>query len=306
MKSTEYFLPTLRETPAEAELVSHQLLLRAGYIRKLAAGVYTYLPLAWRTLRKLDGVLRDEMDAIGCGEMRMPTLHPKELLEETGRWNVDVVYKLQDRRDADFALGFTHEEVMADIARRDLRSWRNMPCLLYQIQTKFRDEARPRGGVIRTREFIMFDGYSFDRDEAGMDVSYRKFYRAYQNFYRRIGLPITIAEADGGDIGDLDNHEFMLLADSGEDTILLCRANGYAANAERCPVLPPVFEEADRDVANEKPLEMISTPGARTIEEVAGTLAVSPEYLVKTLLYTTTDGETVVTLVARRSRNQRD
>ena len=295
MKATDYFLPTLREVPAEAELISHQLLLRAGYIRKLSAGVYTFLPLAWRTVRKIEQVIRDEMDAIHCFEMRMPTLQPAEILQESGRWDVDVVYKLKDRREGDFALGFTHEEVMADIARREFRSWRDFPRLLFQNQTKFRDEPRPRGGVIRTREFIMFDAYSFDRDPDAMDVSYKKLWNAYDNVFRRIGLPVLTVEADGGVIGDLDNHEFMSLSPEGEDTILRCIHCGYAANAERCAV---VLEEAAAPSNNSdmKPLEIISTPGARSIAEVAGMLGAAPAYLVKTLIYAA-DGQTVAVLV---------
>ena len=297
LKYSEYFIPTLRDVPAEAELVSHQLLLRAGFVRKLSAGVYTLLPLGWRVVQKIESVLRDEMDAIACAEMRMPTLHPREMLEETGRWNVDVVYKLQDRREAEFALGFTHEEVMTDIARRDMRSWRDLPRLLYQNQTKFRDEPRPRGGMIRTREFIMFDAYSFDRDEAGMDVSYQKLKGAYDNFFARIQLPVVTAEADGGAIGDLDNHEFMVLSESGEDTILLCPNCGYAANAERCTVLTPESVLSSAPASNgDKPLEMVSTPGARTIDEVAGLLGTSANNLVKTLIYVA-DGTPVAVLV---------
>ena len=295
MKASEFFIPTLRDVPAEAELVSHQLLLRAGFIRKLGAGVYTYLPLAWRSIRKMEAVLRGEMEAIGCGEMRMPTLQQKEILVETGRWDVDVVYKLRDRREAEFALGFTHEEVMADIARRDMQSWRNLPRLLYQIQTKFRDEPRPRGGLIRTREFIMFDAYSFDRDTAGMDISYQKMWTAYNNTFRKLGLPTLVVEADGGAIGDLDNHEFMTLAESGEDTILRCPSCDYAANAERCAVvLPP--EETPAAPSSEKPLEMVSTPGAKTIAEVADMLGAAQKYLVKTLLFVA-DGVPVAALV---------
>ena len=294
MKASEFFIPTLRDTPAEAELISHQLLLRAGFIRKLGAGVYTYLPLAWRSIRKIEAVLRGEMEAIGCGEMRMPTLQQKEILEETGRWNVDVVYKLKDRREAEFALGFTHEEVMADIARRDMQSWRDLPRLLYQIQTKFRDEPRPRGGLIRTREFIMFDAYSFDRDAQGMDISYQKMWTAYNNTFRKLGLPVLVVEADGGAIGDLDNHEFMTLAESGEDTILRCPTCNYAANAERCAVvLPPEAEAAPNA---DKPLEMVSTPGAKTIGEVADMLGTAPFNLVKTLLFDA-DGTPVAALV---------
>lgn len=295
MKASEFFIPTLRDVPAEAELISHQLLLRAGYIRKLGAGVYTYLPLAWRIIRKIEKLLQTEMEAIGCGEMRMPTLQQKEILLETGRWDVDVVYKLRDRREAEFALGFTHEEVMADIARRDMRSWRDLPRLLYQIQTKFRDEPRPRGGLIRTREFIMFDAYSFDRDEAGMTASYQKMWQAYVNTFRKMDLPFLVVEADGGAIGDLDNHEFMTLADAGEDTVLRCPACGYAANAERCAVvLPPAG--VDAQPGGDKPLEIVSTPGARTIAEVADMLGAAHAHLVKTLLFVA-DGVPVAALV---------
>jgi prolyl-tRNA synthetase len=294
LKVSEYFIPTLRDVPAEAEIVSHQLLLRAGFVRKLGAGSYTFLPLGWRVLRKIDQILREEMDRIACLEMRMPTLHPRDLLEESGRWNVDVVYKLKDRRDAEFALGFTHEEVLTDILRRDVRSWRDLPILLYQIQTKFRDEPRPRGGVIRTREFIMYDAYSADRDEAGMDDSYRKIWEAYDRVFARIGLDVLTVEADGGAIGDLDNNEFMVLSESGEDTVFRCPACNYAANAEKCPVVPPA-ETAD--VQNgEKPLEIVSTPGARTIEEVAGMLGTSATNLVKTLVFLA-DGQPVAALV---------
>ena len=295
MKFSEYFIPTLREIPAEAELVSHQLLLRAGFIRKLSAGVYTLLPLGWRVIRKIEGILREEMDAIACAEMRMPTLHPREIMEETNRWNVDVVYKLKDRRDAEFALGFTHEEIMTDIARRDMRSWRDLPRLLYQVQTKFRDEARPRGGMIRTREFIMYDAYSFDRDEDGMDVSYRKLKAAYDRIFARMGLKVVTAEADGGAIGDLDNHEFMILSEAGEDTILLCPNCGYAANAERCAVIQKDALPAPAS-NGDKPLEMVSTPGARTIDEVAGFLGTTANNLVKTLLYVA-DGTPLAVLV---------
>lgn len=295
MKVSDCFIPTLREVPAEAEIPSHQLLLRAGFIRKLGAGIYTYLPLAWRVIGKIEAILREEMETIGCGELRMPTLVPQELLTETGRWDIDVVYKLKDRRDADFALGFTHEEVITDIVRRDIHSYRELPRLLYQVQTKFRDEPRPRGGLIRTREFIMYDAYSFDRDDQGMDVSFRSFKTAYSNVFNRMGLPFVIAEADGGAIGDLDNNEFVVLSPSGEDTILLCRETGYAANVERCPVLPP--DPATVPVGSgDKPLEMVSTPGARTIDEVAGMLGTAPMHLVKTMIYLC-DGEPVVALV---------
>jgi prolyl-tRNA synthetase len=297
LKVSEYFAPTLRDIPAEAEIVSHQLLLRAGFIRKLSAGIYSFLPLGWRVLRKIEQVVREEMDRIVCLEMRMPTLHPRELLDESGRWNVDVVYKLKDRRDAEFALGFTHEEVLTDILRRDVRSWRDVPILLYQIQTKFRDEPRPRGGVIRTREFIMYDAYSADRDEAGMDASYRKIWGAYDRVFARMELDVLTVEADGGAIGDLDNNEFMVLSESGEDTVLRCPACNYAANAEKCPVVPPTPSAPEvRNGNGEKPLEIVSTPGARTIEEVAGMLGTSATNLVKTLVFLA-DGGPVAALV---------
>ena len=292
MRASTYFAPTLREVPAEAEIPSHKLLLRAGYLRKLGAGVYTYLPLAWKVIRKMEQVLREEQELINCAEMRMPTLVPKELMEETGRWGLDVVYKLQDRRKADFALGFTHEEVITDLARQELRSWRDLPVMLYQVQTKFRDEPRPRGGVIRTREFLMFDAYSFDRDIDAMDTSYKAQRTAYERFFQRIGLRYLIVDADGGAIGDLDNQEFMSLADAGEDTVLSCDSCSYAANAEKCPVNPPTASETATSVS----LEEVHTPNARTIDEVAAFLGTASSMFIKTLIYSA-DGKPVVVLV---------
>ncbi len=292
MRASTYFAPTLREVPAEAEIPSHKLLLRAGYLRKLGAGVYTYLPLAWKVIRKMEQVLREEQELINCAEMRMPTLVPKELMEETGRWGLDVVYKLQDRRKADFALGFTHEEVITDLARQELRSWRDLPVMLYQVQTKFRDEPRPRGGVIRTREFLMFDAYSFDRDVDAMDTSYKAQRTAYERFFQRIGLRYLIVDADGGAIGDLDNQEFMSLADAGEDTVLSCDSCSYAANAEKCPVNPPTASETTPTAS----LEEVHTPNARTIDEVAAFLGTASSMFIKTLIYSA-DGKPVVVLV---------
>jgi len=292
VRASTYFAPTLREVPAEAEIPSHKLLLRAGYLRKLGAGVYTYLPLAWKVIRKMEQVLREEQELINSAEMRMPTLVPKELMEETGRWGLDVVYKLQDRRKADFALGFTHEEVITDLARQELRSWRDLPVMLYQVQTKFRDEPRPRGGVIRTREFLMFDAYSFDRDVDAMDTSYKAQRTAYERFFQRIGLRYLIVDADGGAIGDLDNQEFMSLADAGEDTVLSCDSCSYAANAEKCPVNPPTASETAPSVS----LEEVHTPNARTIDEVAAVLGTASSMFIKTLIYSA-DGKPVVVLV---------
>ena len=292
VRASTYFAPTLREVPAEAEIPSHKLLLRAGYLRKLGAGVYTYLPLAWKVIRKMEQVLREEQELINCAEMRMPTLVPKELMEETGRWGLDVVYKLQDRRKADFALGFTHEEVITDLARQELRSWRDLPVMLYQVQTKFRDEPRPRGGVIRTREFLMFDAYSFDRDVDAMDTSYKAQRTAYERFFQRIGLRYLIVDADGGAIGDLDNQEFMSLADAGEDTVLSCDSCSYAANAEKCPVNPPTVSETTPTAS----LEEVHTPNARTIDEVAEFLGTASSMFIKTLIYSA-DGKPIVVLV---------
>jgi len=292
VRASSYFAPTLREVPAEAEIPSHKLLLRAGYLRKLGAGVYTYLPLAWKVIRKMEQVLREEQEAINSVEMRMPTLVPKELMEETGRWGLDVVYKLQDRRKADFALGFTHEEVITDLARQELRSWRDLPVMLYQVQTKFRDEPRPRGGVIRTREFLMFDAYSFDRDVSAMDISYKAQRTAYERFFQRVGLRYLIVDADGGAIGDLDNQEFMSLADAGEDTVLSCDSCSYAANAEKCPVNPPA---ADSD-ADAGTLTDVHTPNARSIDEVSTLLKTAASSFIKTLIYSA-DGKPVVVLV---------
>ena len=292
VRASSYFAPTLREVPAEAEIPSHKLLLRAGYLRKLGAGVYTYLPLAWKVIRKMEQVLREEQEAISSVEMRMPTLVPKELMEETGRWGLDVVYKLQDRRKADFALGFTHEEVITDLARQELRSWRDLPVMLYQVQTKFRDEPRPRGGVIRTREFLMFDAYSFDRDVNAMDNSYKAQRTAYERFFQRIGLQYLIVDADGGAIGDLDNQEFMSLADAGEDTVLSCDACSYAANAEKCPVNAPSATPATASST----MADVHTPNARTIDEVAAFLGTATSTFIKTLIYSA-DGKPIVVLV---------
>jgi prolyl-tRNA synthetase len=296
LRVSEYFIPTLRDVPGDAELASHRLLLRAGFVRQLGAGVYSFLPLGWRVVRKVEQVIREEMERIHCIEMRLPTLHPKELLEATGRYDVDVVYKLQDRRKADFALGFTHEEPMTDIVRNSVHSWRQLPLLLFQHQTKFRDEPRPRGGVIRTREFVMFDAYSFDRDEAGMDESFQKFAQAYRNVFQKMGVAFVEAEADGGDIGDLDNREFLVLSEAGEDSVLRCEPANFAANAEACAIPDVAPPAAANGNGGDKPLEIVSTPGARTIEEVAGMLGASPAHLVKTLIYSA-DGTPVAVLV---------
>ncbi|MFN3689561.1 MAG: proline--tRNA ligase [Fimbriimonadales bacterium] len=294
MRASQYFMPTLREAPAEAELPSHRLLLRGGFIRKVAAGVYTYLPLGWRVIRKIEQIVREESDRIGGIELFMPALVPEELLDETGRSGLDILFKLKDRHQRPFTLGFTHEEVITDIVRHTVSSYRQMPLLLYQIQTKFRDEPRPRGGVIRAREFIMYDGYSFDIDENALETMYQKVRNAYLRMFERMGLPTLIVDAEAGAIGGGRNEEFMIIAESGEDKVLQCDKSGYAANAERCELPDPKLTPPPID--NIPPMQKVDTPNARTVEEVCAFLNTTPDRLVKTLLMRV-DGKPVAALV---------
>jgi prolyl-tRNA synthetase len=274
------FLPTLREAPAEAELRSHALLLRGGFIRRLSAGVYVYLPLGLKVFNKVANIVREEANRAGCIELLMPTLVPFELLAETGRDKVTVLYKTTDRTGREFALGFTHEEVITDVIRTYVHSYRQMPLCLYQIQTKFRDEPRPRAGLIRGKEFSMFDAYSFDTNDADADAVYKRMTQMYERAFARMGLKTQICEADSGDIGGSDNHEFMVIAPAGEDSVLQDDKTGIAANAERCdlggeyPLASPCTE----------PMKLVETPGARTVAQVTSFLNVRPEMLVKTLL----------------------
>src|SRR5512137_202442 len=274
MRLTQYLVPTLREDPAEAEVVSHRLMLRAGMIRRTAAGIYSYLPLGLRALRKVEGIVRAEMDRAGALEVLLPALSPAELWRETGRWDVygKELMRLRDRHDREFCLGPTHEEVITDLVRREVRSWRQLPVNLYQIQTKFRDEIRPRFGLMRGREFGMKDAYSFDRDEAGAEESYRVMFGAYTRIFERCGLRFKAVEADSGQIGGSFSHEFMVLADTGEDLIVSCTSCGYGANTEKAEIRRP----ADREVsaAREEALQKVATPGMRTVEEVTGFLGV--------------------------------
>ncbi|MBI2843564.1 MAG: proline--tRNA ligase [Armatimonadetes bacterium] len=293
MRASQLFFPTLREVPAEAELPSHRLLLRAGFIRKLAAGVYSYLPLGYKVLKKIEAIAREETNAAGGQEILMPSLQPVELWQETGRWDVDVLFKLEDRSGRWHGLGMTHEEVVTDIVRRDVRSYKELPLNLYQIQTKFRDEPRPRGGVIRAREFIMLDSYSFDRDDEGLDLSYRKMRRAFSRAFARLGVDFIIVEAESGAIGGKDNQEYMVLAGSGEDMVLRCDQCGYAANAERCEIADRGYEPSDEPG---EPLDVADTPGMKTIEQVTGFLKTPPKKLVKTLIYEA-DGKPIAALV---------
>jgi prolyl-tRNA synthetase len=294
MRASHYFMPTLREAPAEAELPSHRLLLRGGFIRKLAAGVYTYLPLGWRVIRKIEQIVREESDRIGGIELFMPALVPQELLDETGRSGLDILFRLKDRHQRPFTLGFTHEEVITDIIRHAVSSYRQMPLLLYQIQTKFRDEPRPRGGVIRAREFIMYDGYSFDADADALETMYQKLREAYIRMFQRMGLPTLIVDAEAGAIGGGRNEEFMIIASGGEDRVLQCDKSGYAANAERCELPDPKLTPPP--IEGVPPAEKVATPNARTVEEVCAFLHTTPDRLVKTLLMRV-DGKPVAALV---------
>ena len=281
------YAPTLREVPAEAEVVSHQLMLRAGMIRKAAGGVYSYLPLAWRTLRKIEQIVREEMDAKGGQEIAMPIVQPAEIWQQTGRWDVygDEMFRLKDRHQRDFCLGPTHEEMVTTLVKSDVRSYRQLPLLVYQIQNKYRDEIRPRFGLMRGREFIMKDLYSFDRDTNGLDISYKKMYDAYTRIFTRCGLTFRPVEADPGAIGGSGTHEFMVLADSGEAAIAYCDSCDYAANVEKAE-LAPIASTGESSL----PLDTKETPKQRTIQEVAQFLSMHPDHLIKSLAYMTEKG----------------
>ena len=281
-RSSELFIPTLREAPADAEVASHKLLVRSGYIRQLGAGIYSFLFLGNRTINKIMGIVRQEMDKIGQ-EFYLPTLHPRDLWEESGRWQVmgDNMFRLKDRKGADLCLGMTHEEVMTDIARKELRSYKQLPQIWYQIQTKFRDEPRPKAGLLRVRQFIMKDAYSFDIDGDGLDVSYKKHDQTYRTIFDRCGLKYMVVEAHSGAMGGSQSHEFMVRTPAGEDQIVSCDKCTYAANLEKAiSTLDPVEDlKAEGDGT---PLQ-VHTPGQKTIEDVARFLGVSPKNKIKTL-----------------------
>jgi len=282
MRLSKLFGKTQREIPAEAETASHQLLLRAGMIQQLAAGVYSYLPLGWRVLKKIENIIRDEMDKAGGQEVNMPVLQPFEMWQQSGRDQAlgKVLFTLSDRRERKLALGPTHEEVVTELAKYNVQSYRDLPLLLYQIQVKFRDEPRPRGGLIRVREFLMKDLYSFDVDEAGLDISYQKMREAYQNIFDRCGLPVMLVEADSGAIGGKDSREFMVIAESGEDEIIYCPGCNYAANAEKA-----VSVKEKIDNGKPLPVEEVATPGAGSIEEVASFLKIPHHHTLKAVFY---------------------
>src|SRR5437660_766649 len=278
---SQLFIPTLREAPADAEVASHKFLLRAGYIRQLAAGIYSYLFLGQRAMLKITGIVRQEMDKIGQ-EFYLPALNPREVWEASGRWSLmgENMFRLKDRKGADLCLGFTHEEVMTDIARKELRSYKQLPQIWYQIQTKFRDEPRHKSGLLRVRQFTMKDSYSFDIDAEALDVSYKKHYEVYRTIFDRCGLKYMVVEAYSGAMGGTHSHEFMVTSDAGEDLIASCANCGYAANLEKASSKLPAATELLSTAT--KP-ELVHTPGQKTIDEVAKFLGVSPMQKIKTL-----------------------
>jgi len=284
----------MKEDPAEAEVVSHRLMLRAGMIRKLAAGIYTYLPLGLRIIRKVSDIIREEMDRAGALEVLMPSVQPSELWVESGRWDHygKELLRLKDRHDREFCYGPTHEEVITDLVRREVRSYRQLPMNLYQIQTKFRDEIRPRFGLMRGREFIMKDAYSFHKDEAQAEHEYWNMYETYKRIFTRCGLDFRAVEADTGNIGGKFSHEFMVLAETGEDFIASCDSCEYASNVEKAVCHAPEAVPS----AGMEPMEKVATPGMKSVEEVTSFLKLGPEKLVKTLVYVA-DGDPVVALV---------
>ena len=289
MRMSRLFGETLRQTPAEAETPSHQLLLRAGLVHQVAAGVYAFLPLAWRVLQHIERIIREEMDAEGGQELMMPAMHPVEIWQASGRDQAmkDILFRFSDKRDREFVLGPTHEEVIVELFKRHVRSYRDLPLLVYQIQQKFRDEPRPRGGLIRLRQFTMKDLYSFDTDFDGLEVSYRKMYGAYTRIFQRCGVPTLPVLADSGAMGGRDTHEFIYLTEHGEDTCLLCPKCGYAANAEvaafvKEPAHPP------KAGAEPQPIQEIPTPGLYTIQALADHLGIPTSKTCKAVFYSAT------------------
>ena len=296
MRITKYPLSTIKETPSDAEVVSHQLMLRAGLIRRLGSGLYTWMPLGLRVLRKVEKIVRDEMDKAGALEVLMPAIQPAELWQETGRWEVfgPQMLKIKDRHERDFCFGPTHEEVITDLARKEIKSYKQLPINYYQIQTKFRDEIRPRFGVMRAREFLMKDAYSFHIDQASLQQTYDDMYRTYSTIFTRIGLNFRAVMADTGAIGGSNSHEFHVLADSGEDAIAFSNGSDYAANIEKAQTLPATTPRA----AATQTMATVATPKAHSIEEVCTLLKVQPQQTVKTLLVAG-ENNTVVALVLR-------
>ena len=303
IRYSRYLMTTTKETPSDAEVVSHRLMLRAGLLRKVASGIYNYMPAGLRVLRKVERILREEMDGAGALEVLMPAVVPSELWKESGRWDAygKELLRFKDRADREFCLGPTHEEVVTDLVRREVRSYRQLPLTLYQIQDKFRDEIRPRFGLMRGREFFMKDAYSFDADDEGASSSYRRMYDAYCRIFRRMGLDFRAVEADTGNIGGSSSHEFMVIADSGEDAIVSCVACAYGANVEKAECLPC---SAAVPAASKGTPRKVPTPGKRTIEEVSAFLAIDPATLIKTLLFETSVGDVAVLVSGAHEVNE--
>jgi prolyl-tRNA synthetase len=314
-------MPTTKETPSDAEVVSHRLMLRAGLLRKVASGIYNYMPAGLRVLRKVERILREEMDGVGALEVLMPAVVPSELWKESGRWDAygKELLRFKDRADREFCLGPTHEEVVTDLVRREVRSYRQLPLTLYQIQDKFRDEIRPRFGLMRGREFFMKDAYSFDADDEGAVESYRKMYEAYCRIFRRMGLDFRAVEADTGSIGGSSSHEFMVIADSGEDAIVSCASCSYGANVEKAECLPSVATTTQKESGGAKeggpcsaPVpgatkgepRKVPTPGKRTVEEVSAFLSIDPATLIKTLLFETSVGDVAILISGAHEVNE--
>ena len=302
MRTSKFLLATVRETPAEAETASHQLMLRAGMIRKLAAGIYTWLPLGLKVLRKVEHIVRQEMNRAGAQEVLMPAVQPAELWQESTRWDQygPELLRLKDRHQRDFCIGPTHEEVITDLIRREIKSYRQLPANFYQIQMKFRDEIRPRFGVMRAREFLMKDAYSFHANEASLMDTYQVMYATYARIFQRVGLEFRAVEADTGSIGGNASHEFHVLADSGEDGIAICNQCHYAANVEMAPALPPMGK---RPMPG-KPMEAVATPGKHSIEDVSRFLKVDSKQTLKTLLVKGTGGAVALVLRGDHELNE--
>lgn len=288
MRWTRALIPTLKETPSEAEVVSHQLMLRAGLIRRLASGIYTYLPLGWRTIRKVEQIVREEMDKSGALEVLLPVLSPAELWQESGRWDVygRELMRVEDRHDRPFALGPTHEEIITDLARREIQSYKGLPLTLYQIQTKFRDELRPRFGIMRGREFIMKDAYSLHAGDASLDEYYRVMHETYIRIFSRCGLDTDVVLADSGAIGGKNTHEFTVPSDTGETRVIQCAKCGYAATDETADGVCDMVNVQEEPA----PLEEVHTPERRTVDEVCRFLEIEPDRLVKTLVFESPEG----------------
>ncbi len=303
MRLSAYYLPTLKEDPAEAEIVSHRLMVRAGMIRKLTSGIYSYLPYGYRSLQKISNIIRQEMDQAGCLEIYMPMVQPADLWQETNRWEHygKELLRFKDRHGRDYCLGPTHEEIITDLLRHEIRSYKDLPINLYQIQSKFRDEIRPRFGLMRCREFVMKDGYSFDKDQAGNQSSYEQMFQVYRKIFQRMGLDFRAVEADPGAIGGSFSNEFMVLAETGEDIIVVCSKCEYAANLEKAELQPP---NPSKKTSNCPELDEVFTPGMHTVQEVADFLGVSSNKILKTLLYQADDQPVAALVPGDRQLNE--